>query len=759
MAEVPLPTPTQVPVPSTDIRNTVFAGAKLDEEVTGTGEFYTDRLGVKRLTNTGRNNQFDAAQLDRANRFEQFLLSSGYVFLGDYEDGPFQFSARNQYIRYNNQYYRLNAATDVGFTTTGTDATSFANDVTHFVLMDGDTLRQNLSSINLPGTSLVVGSDGASVDQAIKFVTPLLKPGIENAEYNYSILQAAADKNKQLSLPAGDFYISRAFEAGKGQVIRGQGSPNFSPNCYTRLICMTEGGGCIWYTRDSSTGQVRMPQIYDMGLTGDYPVRFNNEQTAIIKDDVSLSNVPFGMVPVVSRCAINPRVNGTGIGISWSKMFDGCISLCEIANFDIDVLLNGCDLNKVAYNRIRNGWRYMVLELSASTFGSQNEIHLNDILHVGSPNCIMVKTTARHARIYDNYFEQATGTDGQALIGFIDATDVDAPSYAGNVSSGRYSTILRDNRIDGFSKAKNFVYKYQPKGQTYGEIVDVSTVGSNVGLGSNALTLVDETGATVDSVPLLYNQQQPCSFVFKGPRFGKWNGYTSEGQFSDVINGLNVGAFGTSLYGNLLSNYLRARGNEMVLMAGFASTGIFSYAASSGLFEPEKSYIIEVEAYCASGTEDFTFGGIVSGAGKVSTTFTLSTTPRKMRVEFVTGIAGSSNGIYFSRSNNGSDIIIKRIRFLKKYLQENAMSASSSKTLQITTQSGEIQIAANGGYLYPVYKVLKFINGYLVETFSQVNNATLIDVTWTYSSGSLTVNVTGSGGSKQLAISQISQPG
>lgn len=146
MAEVPLPTPTQVPVPSTDIRNAVFAGAKLDEEVTGTGEFYTDRLGVKRLTNTGRNNQFDAAQLDRANRFEQFLLSSGYVFLGDYEDGPFQFSARNQYVRYDNQYYRLNAATDVGFTTTGTDATSFANDVTHFVLMDGDNLRQDLGS-------------------------------------------------------------------------------------------------------------------------------------------------------------------------------------------------------------------------------------------------------------------------------------------------------------------------------------------------------------------------------------------------------------------------------------------------------------------------------------------------------------------------------------------------------------------------------------------------------------------------------------
>ncbi|MCW9153538.1 hypothetical protein N5I54_04910 [Klebsiella quasipneumoniae] len=89
---------------------------------------------------------FSESQTDKENRFQQFLNTSGYVFLGDYEDGPFQFSARNQYIRYDNQYYRLNAATDVGFTTTGTDATSFANDVIHFLLMDGDTLRQNLSS-------------------------------------------------------------------------------------------------------------------------------------------------------------------------------------------------------------------------------------------------------------------------------------------------------------------------------------------------------------------------------------------------------------------------------------------------------------------------------------------------------------------------------------------------------------------------------------------------------------------------------------
>lgn len=95
---------------------------------------------------TQMESEFEASQANKESRFQEFLDSSGYVFLGDYENGQFQFSARNQYIRYNNQYYRLNAATDVGFTTTGTDASSFANDVAHFVLMDGDTLRQNLGS-------------------------------------------------------------------------------------------------------------------------------------------------------------------------------------------------------------------------------------------------------------------------------------------------------------------------------------------------------------------------------------------------------------------------------------------------------------------------------------------------------------------------------------------------------------------------------------------------------------------------------------
>ncbi len=116
MAEIPLPTPTQAPVPSTDIRNAVFAGAKLDEEVTSIGEFYIDRLGVKRLTNTGRNNQFNSAQQYRANQFnsslqdmenqvEQAISLAGWQELGDWSAG-ITVDNRNQIVWYGNSWYR-----------------------------------------------------------------------------------------------------------------------------------------------------------------------------------------------------------------------------------------------------------------------------------------------------------------------------------------------------------------------------------------------------------------------------------------------------------------------------------------------------------------------------------------------------------------------------------------------------------------------------------------------------------------------------
>ncbi|MCF0738904.1 right-handed parallel beta-helix repeat-containing protein [Klebsiella pneumoniae] len=180
-------------------------------------ETWENRFGVPGKTRYGMEQEHDRQISSQEARFQQFLLSSGYVFLGDYLDGPFQFSARNQYIRYNNQYYRLNAATDVGFTTTGTDATSFANDVTHFVLMDGDTLRQNLSS-----------SDGASLIGGLGFLTPeMFSENITlDDDFSFALhrtIEAAKNGPVSLIILGSLYKISSSFDIPDGVTICGGG--------------------------------------------------------------------------------------------------------------------------------------------------------------------------------------------------------------------------------------------------------------------------------------------------------------------------------------------------------------------------------------------------------------------------------------------------------------------------------------------------------------------------------------------------------
>lgn len=174
-------TPTNKPIPSEDPRDLKFNAGKIDEEVNGSADYYIDRFGAQRLTNTGRNNQFQdaqtqresdfvASQADKEARFQQFLLSSGYQFLGDYENGPYTISARNQIIRYQNEFWRLNASTNPPYTTTGVNSTSWATDVTHLVSVGDANLRQELASDS--GASMIGVPQGGTVKDTIFWHTP-----------------------------------------------------------------------------------------------------------------------------------------------------------------------------------------------------------------------------------------------------------------------------------------------------------------------------------------------------------------------------------------------------------------------------------------------------------------------------------------------------------------------------------------------------------------------------------------------------------
>lgn len=198
-------TPTNNPIPSEDPRDLKFNAGKIDEEVNGSADYYTDRFGVQRLTNSGRNKQFQDAQTQRASEFneqitqqdedwtEQFneqetrfneqltsqenefvsqiteqrdefndmLAASGYSWLPDYVDGPVTFTNRSQVTVYNGVAYRLAADTDVPFTTTGNDAASWASDSTHLVAIGDNDIRQQVQyqfGQWLPSVSAVLSS-------------------------------------------------------------------------------------------------------------------------------------------------------------------------------------------------------------------------------------------------------------------------------------------------------------------------------------------------------------------------------------------------------------------------------------------------------------------------------------------------------------------------------------------------------------------------------------------------------------------------
>lgn len=206
-------TPTNKPIPSEDPRDLKFNAGKIDEEVNGGADYYTDRFGMQRLTNTGRNDQFQAAQTQRESDFQQFLLNSGYQFLGDYENGPYTITARNQIIRYQNEFWRLNASTNPPYTTTGVNSTSWATDVTHLVSVGDANLRQELSSSVIPGTSLVTHSDGIQLDDYIeifnrrtKFIMPEDFPGTDT-EQLLAANSYAKENSVNLVLQPGKTYI------------------------------------------------------------------------------------------------------------------------------------------------------------------------------------------------------------------------------------------------------------------------------------------------------------------------------------------------------------------------------------------------------------------------------------------------------------------------------------------------------------------------------------------------------------------------
>ena len=170
---------------------------------------WKDRFGVNRPTLWGMEQSFSAQLLSQKQRFNQFIQSSGYQFIGEYTDGPLTITDYNQTVRYQNEFWKLTAATQLPFTTTGNNSTSWANDQVHFVSVGDSALRQQISD---PDSATLYPELQAGRWRDAGDVRGWGAKG-DGITDNTSAFQLAATylnahPGKKLTIPQGDFVLT-----------------------------------------------------------------------------------------------------------------------------------------------------------------------------------------------------------------------------------------------------------------------------------------------------------------------------------------------------------------------------------------------------------------------------------------------------------------------------------------------------------------------------------------------------------------------
>ncbi|SFY16017.1 hypothetical protein SAMN04244547_04237, partial [Azotobacter vinelandii] len=160
---------------STDPRDLYDNAGNLDKLLNGPNPFYPDRLNQQRISWSGMEADFEAAQDGRTAEFQQFLINSAYVSLGNYAAG-INFTAYNQYVAYSGQFYRPAPGT-VPFTTSGTWA---GDDETKLVLLGDNVLRSDLANAisDILGAAMI-GYRGRTVRDRLDDIVNVLDYGAD----------------------------------------------------------------------------------------------------------------------------------------------------------------------------------------------------------------------------------------------------------------------------------------------------------------------------------------------------------------------------------------------------------------------------------------------------------------------------------------------------------------------------------------------------------------------------------------------------
>lgn len=160
------------PLGSTAVKVLYNNASNLDDAVNSDAETWVDRppFGRERLTWRGMENIFSASQQDKEDRFQAFLLSSGYQYIGEYDSGPLTITAYNQVFLKDGNLWGAGAALALPYTTVN----NWTTDQPKMVLRGDNVLRQDLA--NTTDLAKGAGQVGRAVVAVASIADLLLSP-------------------------------------------------------------------------------------------------------------------------------------------------------------------------------------------------------------------------------------------------------------------------------------------------------------------------------------------------------------------------------------------------------------------------------------------------------------------------------------------------------------------------------------------------------------------------------------------------------
>lgn len=381
-------------------------------------------------------------------------------------------------------------------------------------------------------------------------------------------LQLFHNTGRNCGYAPGNHLITSAIQITAGANLIGSGGQISSQDSIrtTKIVNNQVGGGIFWYTGKTIGGGVDGPEIAGFVLQADYPIRFNDREL----NSADGSNQPVILRPNIHDCEIQARTPYVGIGIDWARCFDGVFCRNHVTDFQYGMVLSSSDINNIYDNRFIDQGDAHIIVYSSGTFGSSNEIKHNDLLVVQTGGRFII-TTDHHARIYNNYIENAAAT---VPAGGIDVGSDNMPAIFGvNALSICYTCVITDNRNDLFNFAGCSVYRIEPT-MVSCKIYDVGTTGpvSGTAIGLNIKGTY---------LPVYYNSSHVfCNWDFRGEGLGVWNGFKT----GEPLPAIETLAFGVSSFASLnpqsssqnaAGTFLRYDFNALIILPTFVSQGYF----------------------------------------------------------------------------------------------------------------------------------------------------------------------------------------